>query len=127
TYRLIEHWQAGAMTRRVPWLMEMHPQMFVEMDHELAAKKGITNGDEVEVISARGRITCAAVVTYRFEPTEVQGQIVHRVGMPWHYGWEYPKDGSGGASANLLTPFVGDPNTLIPESKAFLVDIKKIK
>ena len=41
-------------------------------------------------------------------------------------GWRYPEDGSGGDAANLLTPFVGDPNTLIPESKAFLVDIEKI-
>ncbi len=127
TYRLIEHWQTGVLTRRVPWLMEMHPQMFVEMDHELAAQKGIENGEQVQVVSARGSLTCAAVITYRFRPMNVQGETVHMVGMPWHFGWQYPEDGSGGDAANLLTPFVGDPNTLIPESKAFLVDIKKIE
>ena len=114
------------MTRHVPWLMEMQPQMFVEMDHELAAKKGIENGEQVRVVNARGSLTCAAIVTYRFQPMNVQGETIHKVGMPWHYGWRYPEDGSGGDAANLLTPFVGDPNTLIPETKAFLVDIKKI-
>jgi len=29
-------------------------------------------------------------------------------------------------SANLLTPFLGDPNTLIPESKAFMVNISRL-
>ena len=58
TYRLAEHWQTGVMTRPVPWLLEMQPQMFVEMDRELAAKKGIHNGDMVEVTSPRGRISC---------------------------------------------------------------------
>ena len=30
-----------------------------------------------------------------------------------------------GDSANLLTPHVGDANTRIQESKAFLVDVRK--
>ena len=29
-------------------------------------------------------------------------------------------------SANLLTPSTGDPNTRIPETKAFMVNIQKI-
>ena len=32
----------------------------------------------------------------------------------------------GGDSANLLTPTVGDPNTMIPESKAFMVNVEKL-
>jgi formate dehydrogenase major subunit len=47
------------------------------------------------------------------------------VGMPWHFGWQYPEDGSGGESANLLTPTVGDANTMIPETKAFMVNVRK--
>jgi formate dehydrogenase major subunit len=31
-----------------------------------------------------------------------------------------------GGSANVLTPGVGDANTMIPETKAFLCDVKKI-
>jgi formate dehydrogenase major subunit len=30
-----------------------------------------------------------------------------------------------GDSANLLTPSIGDANTMIPETKAFLVDVRK--
>jgi formate dehydrogenase major subunit len=45
--------------------------------------------------------------------------------MPWHFGWQYPEDGSGGDSSNILTPFIGDANTMIPESKAFMVNVKK--
>jgi formate dehydrogenase major subunit len=126
TYRLTEHWQTGVMTRPAPWLLEMQPQMFVEMDRQLAAEKGIDGGDMVEITSARGRITCPAIVTDRFQPLLVQGTPIHVVGMPWHFGWQFPTDGSGGDSVNLLIPFVGDPNALIPESKAFLVDIKRI-
>ena len=32
----------------------------------------------------------------------------------------------GGDSANLLTAAVGDPNSAIPESKAFMVNIEKM-
>jgi len=52
---------------------------------------------------------------------------VHQVGIPWHYGWQFPVDGSGGESANILTPTVGDPNSMIPESKAFMVNIEKAR
>jgi predicted molibdopterin-dependent oxidoreductase YjgC len=34
-----------------------------------------------------------------------------------------PKD--GGDSANILTPSIGDANTLIPEFKAFMVNVAK--
>jgi formate dehydrogenase major subunit len=30
-----------------------------------------------------------------------------------------------GDSANVLVPNIGDANTMIPESKAFLVDVRK--
>jgi len=32
-----------------------------------------------------------------------------------------------GGNANDLTPFIGDANTMIPEYKAFLVNIEKVK
>ena len=125
TYRVTEHWQTGVMTRHLPWLLETQPQMFVEMDRVLAAAKGIKSGDKVAVTSARGQVSCVALVTDRFKPFQIMGTAVHLVGMPWCFGWQYPPDGSGGDSANLLTPFLGDPNTLIPESKAFMVNIRK--
>jgi formate dehydrogenase major subunit len=126
TYRVSEHWQTGVMTRHLPWLLEMQPQMFVEMDRDLAAGKGIKNGEMVAVTSARGRLSCVAIVTNRFRPFKIMDMTVHLVGMPWCFGWQYPEDGSGGDSANLLIPFMADPNTLIPESKAFLVNVSKL-
>jgi formate dehydrogenase major subunit len=78
----------------------------------------------VIVESARGRVEAVAMVTTRFRPFKIQGSVVHQVGLPWHFGWVYPED--GGDSANLLTPSTGDPNTRIPETKAFMVNMRKI-
>ena len=122
TYRLSEHWQSGAMTRNQPWLAEMQPNMFVEMSPELAAEKGIQNGDRAIVESARGSIEAVAMVTRRMRPLSINGRIVHQVGLPWHWGY---KGLVTGGSANELTPPVGDANTMIPETKAFLCDVKK--
>jgi len=52
----------------------------------------------------------------------VNRSVVHEVGMPWHYGWQGL---ATGPAANELTPHVGDGNTMIPEYKAFLVDVRK--
>ena len=123
TYRVCEHWQTGVMTRWQPWLIEAQPQIFVEMSHELAKMRGIKNGEKVIVESARGKLEATAMVTVRFRPFQVQGTTVHEVGLPWHFGWVHPKD--GGESANVLTPSTGDPNTRIPESKAFMVNVRK--
>jgi formate dehydrogenase-N alpha subunit len=122
TYRLVEHWQAGGMSRWLEWLTECQPEMFVEMSKELAQEKGIKNGEKVKVRSARGEIEAVAIVTARFKPFSVNSKTVHQVGMPWHFGWGGLATGD---SANDLTPHVGDGNTTIPEYKAFLVDIEK--
>ena len=125
TYRVTEHWQTGVMTRHTDWLLELEPQIFIEMSKELAKEKGINSGDKVIVSSVRGKLWAIAIVTDRLKPFKVMGMTIHQVGLPWHYGWQWPKDGSGGDSANLLTPSVGDPNTMIPETKAFMVNIEK--
>ncbi len=126
TYRLTEHWQTGVLTRHQPWLLEMMPQVFVEMSKELAADLGIKNGEKVKVTSGRGELWAIATVTSRFKPFKVMGSTVHQVGLPWCFGWQFPVDGSGGDSANLLTPTIGDANTMIPETKAFMVNVEKI-
>jgi len=123
TYRVTEHWQTGVMTRWQPWLLECQPQLFCEMYEELAKLKGIKNADLVIVESPRGKVEAVAIVTKRFKPLKVEGSVVHMVGLPYHYGWVHPKN--GGDSANLLTPSVGDPNTKIPETKAFMVNVRK--
>ncbi len=125
TYRVSEHWQTGVMTRPQPWLMELQPEMFVEMSEELAKMRGIKNGEKVRVTSIRAAIECTAIVTRRFKPFTTGQKTIHQVGLPWHYGWRWPAEGTEG-SANLLTPPAGDPNTRIPETKAFMVNVTKL-
>ncbi len=122
TYRLVEHWQAGQMTRNLPWMVELQPEMFVELSEELAAEKGIVNGGKVIVETARGKVEAVSVVTKRFKPFQINGRQVHQIGMPWHWGYTGL---STGDSANVLTPHVGDANTMIPEFKAFLCDVRR--
>ena len=123
TYRLTEQWQTGTMTRRSAWLLEAEPQVYTEIDPELARAKGIKNGDMARISSPRGSMTAVAMVTERIRPFLSNGKKVHLVGLSWQYGWLTPKD--GGDSANLLSLAVGDPNVGIPETKAFMVNIEK--
>ncbi len=124
TYSSTEHWCTGAFTRWQSWLTEAMPQAYVEMSEELAKEKGIKNGDKVRVESARGKLECVAMVTPRFRPFLVNGKTLHQVGMPYNYGWRFPAD--NGDSANLLTPTVGDANSMTPEYKAFMVNVVKV-
>jgi len=124
TYRVTEHWQTGVLTRWLPWLIEAEPQIFCEMSMELGKLREIKNGDRVLVETHRGKLEAVAIVTSRLKPFNIAGQTIHQIGVPWHYGWLQPKD--GGESANLLTPTIGDPNTMIPESKAFMANVRKL-
>jgi len=119
TYRVTSTGRPGAFPN-VPWLLELQPRQFVEMGLDLAKEKKIRNGDMVEVSSARGKIEAVAVVTPRFRPFKVAGSR-STGGPPWCFGWFTPGVGD---SANLLTPTAGDANTMIPETKAFMVNIK---
>jgi formate dehydrogenase-N alpha subunit len=122
SYRVVEHWQAGAMTRNLPWLAELVPNMFCEISPSLAKAKGIKSGDKVSIFNGRGKISAYALVTERVQPLTVDGRAVEQVGMIWHFG---PNGGATGDACNQLTPSIGDANTMIPEFKAFLVDIRK--
>ncbi len=122
TYRVTEHWQTGALTRNLPWLAELMPNMFVELSEELAREKGIKNGSKVIVSTTRGDIEALACVTKRFKPFKVGGKEVHQIGMLWQFGF---KGYATGDIANRLTPHIGDANTMCPEYKAFLCDIRR--
>ena len=130
TYRVTEHWQTGSMTRELPWLAEMMPEMFVEISPVLAEKKGISNGEWVKVASARGEVMCRAIVTERLKGFKLCEGEPEIAGMPFHFGYigyitgGPDKDKSYGA--NQLSPHVAEPNTGMPEYKAFLVDVRKV-
>jgi formate dehydrogenase major subunit len=122
TYRLTEHWHTGMMSRNVPWLLELQPDPFVEMDVELAKSLGIKNGDWVRIKSARGEMRAVALVTPRILPVKVGDKTLHQVGIAIHWGYQ---GGNPGENVNQLTPQALDPNTFIQETKAFLVRIER--
>jgi formate dehydrogenase major subunit len=122
TYRLTEHYLSGAMSRWLPWLAELQPELFVEISPELAQDKGIENLDWVRVSSPRSAIRAKALVTRRLRPLQIDGRTVHHVGLPWHWGYEGLVTGD---IANELTALVGDPNVTIHEGKAFVCNIEK--
>ena len=122
TYRLTEHYLAGAMSRWNPWLTELMPELFVELSPELAQEKGICNLDWVRVSSPRSQVRAKALVTRRLRPLHINGKIIHQVGMPWHWGYEGL---STGDIVNELTALVGDPNVSIHEGKAFVCNVER--
>jgi formate dehydrogenase major subunit len=122
TYRLTEHYLAGAMSRWNPWLTELQPELFIEISPELAEEKGIRNLDWVRISSPRARIRAKALVTRRMRVFTIDGKTVHQVGMPWHWGYEGV---STGDIVNSLTSLVGDPNVTIHEGKAFVCNVEK--
>jgi formate dehydrogenase major subunit len=122
TYRLTEHYLAGAMSRWNPWLTELMPELFVELSPELAAEKGIRNTEWVRISTPRSVIRAKALVTRRVQPLRLGGKVIHQVGMPWHWGWEGVVTGD---VVNTLTALVGDPNVSIHEGKAFVCNVEK--
>ncbi len=122
TYRLTEHHLSGVMSRWLPWLAELQPELFVELSPELAGEKGIDNLDLVKVVTPRGEIEAKALVTRRMQPMVVAGQTLHHVGLPWHWGYEGVVTGS---VTNDLSLLVGDPNVAIHEGKAFVCNVER--
>jgi formate dehydrogenase major subunit len=122
TYRLTEHHTAGGMSRTVPWLAELQPEGFVEIDPMLARTVEVVNGDWVTVSTLRGEIEAKALVTDRMAPLQIQGRTVHQIGVPWHFGYQGI---AKGGIANDLSALVEDPNSLIHEGKAFTCALRK--
>ena len=84
TYRLTEHYLSGAMSRWLPVLSELQPELFVEISPELAQEKGIRNVGWVRISTPRGQVRAKALVTRRLRPLQIDGRTIHQVGMPWH-------------------------------------------
>jgi formate dehydrogenase major subunit len=121
TYRLTEHHTAGGMTRWLPWLADLQPELFCEIGSELAAEKGVRNGDWVTISTERGEVEARALVTERIKPLRMGRRRVHQVGLPWHWGWQGLARGD---VANDLTALVADPNVTIHEAKAFTCNLE---
>jgi formate dehydrogenase major subunit len=121
TYRLTELFHFWAKHCHINATLQ--PQQFVEIGEALAREKGINNGDPIKVRSNRGQIIAVAVVTKRIRALNIDGRMVHTVGIPIH--WGFTGQTKKGFAANILTPYVGDANVETPEYKAFLVDVER--
>jgi formate dehydrogenase major subunit len=124
TYRLTEHFHYWTKHQQQGRLNSLQPGFFVEIPEALALEKGIANGEQVKVVSARGEIRGTAMVTKRLRPLTVDGRPLWQIGFPIHWGFTGDPRHAG-PLANLLTPSAMDPNTWTPEYKAFLVRLEK--
>ena len=122
TYRLTEHHTSGAMSRWIPWLSELQPELFCEISPTLAAEHGIDNADWVTVSTSRGSIHCRALVSDRIPVLRFDGRNIHTIGLPYHWG---PNGLVKGDVVNDLMPVSLEANVAIHEAKAFTANIAK--
>lgn len=110
TGRLLEHYQSGAQTRRVPELADAQPEARAAMHPATAERFGISDGDLVELSNPRGTVRCRARLTADIRPDTVF--------LPFHYGDEQ--------AANLVTSDAVDPISSMPEFKTNLVRVERV-
>ena len=126
TYRLTEHYHYW--TKNNPMNVQLVPEPFVEIPHDLANDLGIKGGDKVKVTSARASYVAKAMVTQRIKPMLIDGKKTYQIGIPIHWGYRGIAEDEGITAltgVNLLSPTVVDPNAYTPEFKGFLVKLEK--
>jgi len=107
TGRVLQHYQSGAQTRRVPDLAAAVPGPRAELHPLLAARLGVADGQRVRLTTARGWVAVAARVTEAIRPDTVF--------VPFHWG--------ASDSINRLTSDSTDPVSGMPEFKVCAVDV----
>ncbi|MBA3622704.1 MAG: molybdopterin-dependent oxidoreductase, partial [Euzebyales bacterium] len=120
SYRLTEHHTAGGMSRGLPYLAELQPEMFCEVSPGLARERGLTNGGWATIVTSRTVIEARVLVTQRMRSLRIAGRAVEQVGLPYHWG------GNGlttGDSSNDLVNLTLDPNVFI-QGKVGTCDIR---
>jgi formate dehydrogenase major subunit len=120
TYRLTEHHTAGGMSRFLPHLAELQPEMFAEISPELAQQLKIDNGDYICIVNLRGAIEARALVSRRTRPVQLNGKTVHQIALPFHWG---TAGSVRGDAANDLLAISGEPNVTIMEAKAAVCNV----
>jgi formate dehydrogenase major subunit len=65
--RLLEHFEQGNLSYRVPGIADIAPEVFVEVSPELAEERGIESGRYVRLESPYGTVRVQALVTHRVE------------------------------------------------------------
>jgi assimilatory nitrate reductase catalytic subunit len=98
---VLQHYQSGAQTRRVPELAAAQPEAFVEVHPDTAGRAGLRDGVLARVESRRGTVTARVrcVPSIRLDT----------VFLPFHF--------PGEGAANALTNTALDPISRMPEFK----------
>jgi formate dehydrogenase major subunit len=110
------------MTRYVPWLAELQPALFAEIDPELAVAKNLRNGEWVTISTRVGEIEARALVSGRMRPLRIgKGRRVHQIGVPYNNG---TLGYSPGDAVGQLIPLAMDPNVSIHEAKTITCNIR---
>lgn len=110
TGRLLEHYQSGAQTRRVPELLTAQPVLVASLHPATALRLGVADGEIVAIENSRGRVRCRAAIT-----TDVRVECVF---LPFHFGDDQ--------AANLLTSDAVDPISAMPEFKTNHVRVTRV-
>jgi formate dehydrogenase major subunit len=134
TGRQVEHHGGGAQTRNSEILVELQPEVYVEISPRFAGANEIKNGDWVWVESARGRIKVKAKVTERANldvpPYTVAFIPYHWCGMfkGTPFIDRYPEGTAPlayGDSVNIIITKGVDQVTQMQETKVTLVTVYK--
>jgi formate dehydrogenase alpha subunit len=110
TGRVLYHWHGAEMTRRVPGLLDVHPESLVEIHPEDADRLGLAPWQRVRVTSRRGAMVARALRTKRPSPGLVFANF------------HFPGDGN----VNNVTNSALDPVAKIPEYKVCAVRVEPI-
>ena len=121
TYRLTEHHTAGGMSRTLPHLAELQPELFTEVSPELAAQLGLQHGEFATITTPRAEVEARVLITPRIRPLQIDGKTVHQVGLPYHWGY---RGRSKGDVVNDLLVISEEPNVRIMETKALVCNIR---
>ncbi|HSH23208.1 MAG TPA: molybdopterin dinucleotide binding domain-containing protein, partial [Acidimicrobiales bacterium] len=122
TSRLTEHHTAGGMSRYVPLLTELQPELFIEVSPELAGERHLSHLGWAHMITARSAVEARVLVSDRLAPLRVAGRVVHQICIPYH--WARGQGLTTGDSANDLIGMTLDPNVHIQETKVGACDIR---
>ena len=106
--RVVMHYNAGAMTRRIKALRQREPELFVQVNPQTAEIYGVQEQAEALVSTRRGDAKAKVRVTRRIPP----GVLF----MPFHF-----------PETNLLTNDALDPTARIPEYKVAACRIQPVK
>src|SRR5699024_12418469 len=85
TYRLTEHHTAGGMSRWLPYLSELQPEMFCEISPELDAEVGLEPYCWATLVAPRVATEALVLVTRRMTALTIGGRSVHQIGLAYHW------------------------------------------